>query len=46
MDTGGIYTLENDEGRVGRFIIRELAQPYTGAPEFQELCRKLAKHIL
>lgn len=46
MDTGGIYTLENDEGRVGRFIIRELAQPYTGTPEFQELYRKLAKHIL
>ena len=46
MDTGRIYTLANDEGRVGRFIIRELAQSYTGTPEFQKLCRELAKHIL
>lgn len=38
--------LENNEGRTGRFIIQELAQPYTGTPEFQEIYRKFAKRIL
>ena len=46
MRIGEMYMLENNEGRTGRFIIQELAQPYTGTPEFQKLCRELAKHIL
>lgn len=39
MRIGEMYMLENNEGRTGRFIIQELAQPYTGTPEFQEIYR-------
>ena len=46
MRIGEMYMLENNEGRTGRFIIQELAQPYTGTPEFQEIYRKFAKRIL
>ena len=42
MRIGEMYMLENNEGRTGRFIIQELAQPYTGTPEFQEIYRKFA----